>query len=339
MSQTDNPATARGQSGRSQQGGVRNQDRPLFSLSLTAMLTDVGPERLRQWQEAGLVGRHKSGLGSLQRSYSIRDLHAIDTLREVVEHELDERAHQLQAAHQAKSDFMRLVAHELRAPMAVVRGYVSLISDGSLGQMPNSLMDILPLMGVRLAEMDRLANQMLEVARFEDGRMLLEMRRLDLRGIVSDAIQSVTFMAGPDHEFRVVLPSWEVPVVGDQARLLMILTNLLSNALKYSPAGGAVECTTIISGSRSRVSVRDEGIGIAKEDHPRLFRLFGRLQGEEVAGIGGTGLGLYISRVLAQRHGGDITVESEVGQGSQFTLDLPCASAASALEARETELG
>ncbi len=313
----------------------RREDRPLFSLGLAAILTDLAPERLAGWVEVGLVGRTATSGSAPRHPLSFRDLHTIDALRQAIDSEVTGRAGQLHAAYRAKSDFMRLVGHELRAPMSVVRGYVSLIRDGSMGRVSESLSGVLPLIEAKLAEMDRLANQMLEVARLEDGRMLLESRRVDLRRVVSDAIQSVEPLSDPDHEFRVTLPSREVPVMGDYSRLLTIVSNLLSNALKYSPDGGAIECSAAVTGSRGQVSVRDHGIGISEEAMGRLFARFERLESSLTKGIGGTGLGLYLSRELARRHGGDIIVESHLGAGSVFTVDLPCAWALHESEAAE----
>jgi two-component system sensor histidine kinase SenX3 len=122
------------------------------------------------------------------------------------------------------------------------------------------------------------------------------------------------------------MPGSAVPVVGDRSRLSMIVTNLLHNALKYSPAGGEVRVTCRVADGTAEVAVHDQGVGIAAEDIGRLFTRFGRIVTPETAGIGGTGLGLYLARDLARRHGGDVRVESRPGEGSTFTLRLPASS-------------
>jgi signal transduction histidine kinase len=177
-------------------------------------------------------------------------------------------------------------------------------------------------MQAKLQEVERLAQQMLEVARLEDGRIQLEMRRLDLRSIVESAVRDAV-AAGADHRLRVELPDAELPVNGSEQRLRTIVSNLLSNALKYSPDGGPIECTVLADGERARVVVRDYGIGIDATAHDRLFRPFARLDREEARGIAGTGLGLYLSRELARGHGGDVTAQLSPPPGSTFVLELP----------------
>jgi signal transduction histidine kinase len=135
-------------------------------------------------------------------------------------------------------------------------------------------------------------------------------------------------LAGPTHVLTLETPSAPVTVLGDADRIKTIVSNLLENAIKYSPNGGPITCVVSIVDRVATLRVADGGVGIAREDLPRLFNRFERIDNRETSHVGGTGLGLYLSRELARQHGGDIHVESRVHAGSTFTLTLPLVSAA-----------
>src|SRR5205807_2164361 len=155
-----------------------------------------------------------------------------------------------------------------------------------------------------------------EAARLEDTSLLLKLERFDLGDSIADAIGR----ARDSGRVKFRRPDLELPVKADRDRTLTILGNLLDNALKYSPAGGDVTITASVEGDRVAVGVADRGIGIARDDLGVLFTRFGRVVPAEHAAIAGTGLGLYLSRELARRFGGDVSVKSELGRGSTFTL-------------------
>src|SRR5262249_31908168 len=150
-------------------------------------------------------------------------------------------------------------------------------------------------------------DEMLETARLEDCALELRLAQLDLREIVREAVHSLEPLAGVHHRLVTDTPGMAVPVMGDRGRLSMIVTNLAHNALKYSPAGGEVRVTCRADVGRAEVAVEDEGLGIAAADMGRLFSRFGRIATHHSAEISGTGLGLYLARDLARRHGGDVT--------------------------------
>src|SRR5205085_2428039 len=164
---------------------------------------------------------------------------------------------------------------------------------------------------------------MLDAARHEDGKLVLKRKHLDLKRIANEALQVVRPMASARHQLTLETPSDEVPVFGDDERLVTIVTNLLENAVKYSPNGGLVRCLVGVDGQSARLRVIDTGVGISADDVPRLFNRFERLQNPQTTHVGGTGLGLYLSRELARQHGGDIEVQSQPPAGSTFTLVLP----------------
>jgi signal transduction histidine kinase len=248
---------------------------------------------------------------------------AMAELREREAQRLRQQIEQSIQLEQLKADFLKLASHELRGPLSVVRGYISMMEDGTLGAVGENVAPVLPIMRAKLDEMNQLVNEMLETARLEDSALDLKMTRLDLRELIRESVRALEPLAGNRHQLVVSTPGTPVLVDGDRSRLTMILTNLVHNAIKYSPSGGEVRVACGARDGQAFVSVSDQGVGIAAEDLGRLFTRFGRIVTESTGSIPGTGLGLYLARDLARRHGGDVEVESEPGRGSTFTLDLP----------------
>ena len=235
---------------------------------------------------------------------------------------LREHATSMAELEQAKTEFLNLASHELRGPLTVIRGYNSMLEDGSIPveQIPA----IARLLEAKLAQMDLLIEQMLETARLEHDLLELSRDRFDVRWVAQEQLDIFRPLAH-GHHFVVESAREPLLVEGDRSRIATIVANFMDNAIKYSPDGGEV---CIISGRRGAevfISVRDHGIGISAEHMPRMFTRFGRLPTEENMSIAGTGLGLFLCKEIAVRHGGDITVRSQPGEGSEFTLTLPSA--------------
>ena len=224
-----------------------------------------------------------------------------------------------------KSDFLNLAAHELRGPLAVALGYVAMLGDGTFGPAgATNVATALPIVEMKLREINLLVNQMLDTARLEEGRLHVQVETVDVRSIVHQVLRVMTPLAR-DHRLVVVWSGEPVLAVADAARVTTILTNLVDNACKYSAAGSTVEIRCAAAGDEVVMSVRDEGVGIDPGDVGVIFQRFGRVVTRENSHIAGIGLGLYLSRDLARLQGGDITVESRPGQGSVFSLHLPAA--------------
>ena len=233
-------------------------------------------------------------------------------------------AQRLAALENVKSDFLRLASHELRGPLALVRGYLSMFEDGSLATVSGQARSVLPVITSKLSEMSRMVDDMLETARLEDRRLHLVARRIDLRDVVHHAMDEFSVHSGI-HSLHLDVCAEPLPLEGDPGRITTIVRNLVDNALRYSPSGGRVSVAVRRDGDVGEVAVSDEGIGIAAGDMPRLFERFGRIVTPENSHIAGTGLGLNLSRELARLHGGDIIAESTEGAGSSFRLRLPLA--------------
>jgi signal transduction histidine kinase len=234
-----------------------------------------------------------------------------------------QHAERMEGLEKVKSHILNLVSHELRSPLTVAVGYVSMLEEEALGPLTPESRSVLPIVMAKLNAMETLVGQMLEVSRLEESTLVLKRECLDLRDVCRETVDTIRPLLGGEHRVKVEAPAGEVMVFADRDRLGTILVNLLSNAIKYSPGGGEVSCVVGDDASHPSVAISDEGLGIADEDLPRLFTRFGRILTPENRGISGTGLGLYLSRELARQHGGDIAVRSPRGSGSTFTLSLP----------------
>jgi signal transduction histidine kinase len=221
----------------------------------------------------------------------------------------------------AKTDFLNVASHELRGPMTVIKGYLTMLESGALGELSPRSMRVLPLLIAKSDEVNWMVDQMVEASRLEEGRVVLKKQTADVMELTDRAIESMrTVLTG--RELKVDRPSRTINAEVDPDRFQIVIRNLLSNAAKYSPAGSTITVRVCRNGEAS-VSVTDQGIGIAPEDQARLFTRFVRIEKQSTQHISGTGLGLWLSREIARMHDGDLTVESTPGSGSTFTLQLP----------------
>jgi signal transduction histidine kinase len=234
---------------------------------------------------------------------------------------LAEVAARIASLDEQKSDFLRLASHELRTPITVVRGYLSMLEEGALGTLPPEAARVIPVMSSRTTQMSALVEEMLAASRAQDTGFVPLLEEVDMEQLVRSAVAELNGASG-DHDIRVEA-SGGACAMADPDKAHTIVANLLSNAVKYSPGGGAVAVRVSRRDDTVAVDVSDAGIGIGAADLERLFRPFGRAETAETRAIPGIGLGLYLSRRLARLQGGDVTVESAPGAGSTFTLCLP----------------
>lgn len=239
--------------------------------------------------------------------------------------ELAERLADVASVERVKTDVLRLASHELRSPLTVLHGYLSLVRDGFYGEIPDPLGAVMKILERRTAEMNGLVNDMLVAARVDDTRAEAEVETVDLRDLLRDAADSVSSRASPLHRLRVELPADALPARVDTEPVVVALRNLIDNAVKYSPSGGDVVCCASAAAGVARIRVADHGLGIAPEDREKLFTRFGRVLTTANSHIPGLGLGLYFSREVARRHGGDVRLLDGDALGSTFELSLPLA--------------
>jgi signal transduction histidine kinase len=237
--------------------------------------------------------------------------------------ELQAQNEQLRESERRKSELVRIVSHELRTPLASILGFTSLLLTREIDPAERRrYLEIIEAEGRRLSS---LLSDFLDAERLEDGHLPLARELIDMGRIVADQVRLFEGQS-EDHRLDVTVARTPLPVHGDADRLAQVVGNLLSNAIKYSPEGGAVEVVAEQDDGYVKVSVRDEGVGIADELHERVFAKFFRGDAPE-SGIPGTGLGLTIARSVVEAHGGRMNFESGAGQGSVFWLELPVAPA------------
>lgn len=233
----------------------------------------------------------------------------------------------LQAANRHKDDFLAMLAHELRNPLAPISAASSVLMRTKHDD--PQVLRMSQMIDRQVKHMAGLLDDLLDVSRVTRGKIMLERALVDLKASMADAAEQVLpLVKRRAHQLATHLPPERAMVHGDAKRLVQVLVNLLTNAARYTPEGGAIDMTLAVDGRQAVVQVRDNGIGLKAELVPRLFDLF--VQGER--GVdrqqGGLGIGLSLVKRLTELHGGSVEAHSAgPGQGSQFTLRLPLAQA------------
>lgn len=224
-----------------------------------------------------------------------------------------------------KSDFVSMVSHELRTPLTSIRGSLGLIAGGVAGQLPQKAGQLVDIASKNCERLVRLINDILDVEKIESGAMGFRFGPMELMPLVEQAVEiNRAYAEDLGVELRIVQPADGARVWADADRILQVMTNLLSNAAKFSPRGGTVEIAVQRGAAGSlRVSVMDHGKGIPPEFQPRVFDRFAQADSSSTRQKGGTGLGLSISKAIVERHGGRIGFESEPGVATTFTFELP----------------
>ncbi len=233
------------------------------------------------------------------------------------------------ALEELKGEFVATVSHELRTPLAAIYGSAQTLRRDDLeldDARRESLLDVIADESERLT---RIAGDILLANTLDSDRLRLEREPVDLGGLTQEVVDQMRtcFAEREDISIRFSSPELDASVSGDADKLRQILMNLIENAVKYSPDGGQIEVGLEFRENRVRVIVRDEGIGIPPGEEQRIFGKFYRVDPQLTRGVGGTGLGLYISRELVRRMQGRVSVASHEGKGSTFFVDLPLAPA------------
>ena len=237
-----------------------------------------------------------------------------------------DHAELLAEIEQMRTDLLSTIAHELRTPLTAVRTSAGLLLDPEVEPTAEEHRSLLESIDRNATRMQRVVGDILDLARFRAGRVQLQLRRFDAVDLARSALASVAPIAeARGQRLELEAPTDSISVYGDYRRLEQAVVNLLSNALKHSPDGAPIQISVAATATDASWTVRDEGHGIAAEDQARLFERFfvaGRDRSEATAGIG---LGLPISLLIVQAHGGRIDVESQPGQGSTFRITVPTA--------------
>lgn len=230
-------------------------------------------------------------------------------------------AGEVREARQTTRDFVANVSHELRTPLTSIHGFVEALQDGTVTDQTGRERSLAIIQG-ELGRLQRLVNGLLDLSRIESGQAEMSRLPVDLSSLLTQCAEIVGQRADEQHiQLRLKLPDECLIVIGDADRLEQVCMNLLDNALRYTPAGGQITMSLAAVGERVEISIADTGGGIPATALPYLFERF--FTADPARAGNGSGLGLAIARELLLAHGGVITVQSTLGQGSTFTINLP----------------
>ena len=230
----------------------------------------------------------------------------------------------LRQASESKTEFVSMVSHELRSPLTAILGFAKLLLRDQAGALSPVQREFLETIDRNANRLLHLVNDLLDISRIEAGRLQLRIQPFDLATVVESVVQALNTAA----ETRRITLRTEVPqglnsLLGDEERIAQVLSNLVSNAIKYGPENAPVEIHVQRGDGEVTLQVADRGAGISPQDQERLFRKFSRLDNEVTRQTKGTGLGLAIARHLVEMHGGRIWVENRAGGGTLFCFSLP----------------
>lgn len=259
-----------------------------------------------------------------QIAVALRNSRLMEEVRKKAE-ELERANQELKKLDEMKADFVSMLVHDLRTPMTGILGSSEIIEELLEGQVDDRLMSLIRIIPKESRRMIDLINNILDFYRLDAAGIKITPLPLDVASLISHAYEGAKVIAEKHGvNFTTEVEPNLPKIMGDESKLLQVLSNLIGNALKFTPAGGAVKVYTAgVADGKLCIAVADTGAGIPAEDIPRLFEKF-------TTGVGGTqgrgrgsGLGLYIARAIVQAHGGDISVTSELGKGSTFTFTVP----------------
>jgi PAS domain S-box-containing protein len=273
-------------------------------------------------RDGSVVWVHDSAVAVLEGEERHTRGFVIDvTARREAELELERQNEQLRQVDSLKDEFVALVSHELRTPLTSIRGYLELMTeDTNLTEEQGRFLETIDRNAQRL---QRVVGDLLFCAQVEAGKLTLESGEVDIDEIVEESVQAATPTAAAK-SITLTSELGGIPIIeGDRVRLAQVLDNLVSNAVKFTPPGGAVTVTTRALPGEVEILVADTGMGIPAAELPNLFRRFYRTERATATAIPGTGLGLAIAKAIVTGHGGRIRVESADGDGTTFRLILP----------------
>ena len=238
--------------------------------------------------------------------------------------ELAEARDEAVTANKSKSEFVSLVSHELKLPMTSIKGYSDLMLSGATGQLNENQTNFLTTIRNNVSRMSTLVSDLADISRIESGNLRLELRAVPVWDVIDEVVTITrTQVTQKNQTVTVDIPN-ELPKAWcDRNRLAQILTNLVSNANKYTPENGAIVVNAICEDDMIRVKVQDNGLGMTLEDQVKLFSKFFRSADDKVREAPGTGLGLSITKNLVELQGGKIWFESEFRKGTSFYFTIP----------------
>ena len=256
------------------------------------------------------------------------------TERENSAEALREALARAEAANQAKSQFLAMISHELRTPMTSVKGGLDLALHGAAGELSAPMRNVLTIAQRNSLRLMKLVDDVLDLQKLDLSTINLDLQDLDADAFLRDVIEEYeAYAADAKVTLARVTDDVNRQLRADPDRLKQVVGNVISNAVKFSPEGGRVDCATRVIGAHLRLSVQDSGIGIPENNEDQVFGRFNQVASGAAKASGGSGLGMHIAKMLIERMGGAISYESQVGEGTTFHIDILLATHAAPAQA------
>ncbi|WP_421077895.1 cache domain-containing protein [Methanothermococcus sp. Ax23] len=236
--------------------------------------------------------------------------------------ELEKSYNELKELDKLKSDIVAIVSHELRTPLTSIKGYVELVLDGTMGAITETQRKCLEIANENIDRLKRLIDNMLDLSKIERGELEMQMEKINLKELVEDVVDTLKPLAD-EKNIKIIYKINDMVLNGDKDRITQVLTNLIENAIKFSPINEKVEIQVLKEGNSIHMKVIDNGPGIPKRDLDRIFDRFYQVDSPAKRIKGGSGLGLAVCKSIIEAHGGTIWVESNLGNGSIFHIIIP----------------
>lgn len=272
--------------------------------------------------ETAVTATKRGAFDFLPKPFTPKDLR--ETVRKATEHlTLSRRARRLaEERRQVRFQFISVLAHELKAPLGAIEGYLNIMHDRTLGGDMVPYDQMIERSLTRIAGMRKMIADLTDLTRIESGKKKRELGEVNLREVAQTAMDTVL----PDASLRKISLYLHAPdrvcLRGDRGEIEIVLNNLVTNAVKYNRDGGRVDIRLADEGQEVRIEVQDTGIGMSPEESAKLFNEFVRIKNEKTKNILGSGLGLSIVKKLAKLYGGDVSLKSEPDKGSVFTVRM-----------------
>jgi len=296
----------------------------LFLIFAYSLLKAAHEEEKRR-EEAERLAQKERELAEKYQVLAIRLIAIEKSLKEVAERERTLRK-EAEKLSQAKTEFIAIVSHQLRTPLTIISGYLSMILDGDYGEIPQKIKEIIKKVLQSTQRLIRLVNSILDISKIEAGEMEISLKRVDLREIAREVIEELKIKAKEKNlNLELKEPKEKIENLVDREKIREVLFNLVDNAIKYTQEGGiTLILKREIEKKVDQIWIKDTGEGLTEKEREKVFEKFSRGGAGLRFWVEGAGLGLFISKSFVELHGGKIWVESEgKGKGSTFYIELP----------------